>query len=46
MSTLIQTEVQADATTLEVLEAAEVTLRTLEGAEMIQIGGGYCAADY
>ncbi|MGA2550674.1 MAG: hypothetical protein ABSF50_11025 [Burkholderiaceae bacterium] len=46
MSTLIQTEVQADPAILEVTEAAEVTLRTLEGAEMIQIGGGYCAADY
>jgi hypothetical protein len=43
MNTAIQTEVQVEETTQE---TAELSLRTLDGAEMILVGGGYCAADY
>jgi hypothetical protein len=43
MNSAVQTEVQVE----EVIhEVPELTLRTLDGAEMIHVGGGYCAADY
>ncbi len=43
MNTLIQTEVQVETLGQE---GAELTLRVLDAAEMIQVGGGYMAADY
>jgi len=43
MNTAIQTEVQVEEVTVE---TGALELRTLEGAEMIHVGGGYCAADY
>jgi len=43
VNTTTQTESPVE---LLAVEAAELTLRTLDSAEMIQVGGGYCAADY
>lgn len=43
-----ETNVQvADKSSAAPITSAEVlALRTLDGAEMIYVGGGYCAADY
>ena len=43
MNTTIQTEVQIEE---KGQEGAEITLRVLDAAEMIHVGGGYMAADY
>jgi len=43
MNTPNQTALQPESVAIE---ATEVILRTIENAELIQVGGGYCAADY
>lgn len=47
MNSAISSQQAVIDTLVKPVEAPEeLVLRPLEGAEMIHVGGGYCAADY
>jgi len=46
MNPAIQSDVQLALAPVAKPEPAELTLRNLDSAELIHVGGGYCAADY
>jgi hypothetical protein len=46
MNAATPSDVQLEDATMKTLETSGLQLRALESAEMIHVGGGYCAADY